>query len=254
MDYLNNVFGLMLGLGIIALIVVVLLYLFQKKNVNRSVSPAIVESNAEVIDMEEEIVGLKPDSLRAYLSPLRNDQPILMHKVTNYLERTKSRSTVKVLREVLIQLEVKSELLAKIDEFEENLHTLNRKKDNFKQRDELQDLTHEREKRRILNEIEHLADEAGGIEKARKRELDNLEAELTHEYAMKAVMNKLADVADREKNVRKTAQLNDMNDVYRIQHEAIENDKTLTPAVKKETLRTIEQTFIAQLDEFTRGL
>lgn len=254
MDYLNNVFGLILGLGILALIVVLLLYLFQKKKVNRSVSPAMIETDAEVIERVDELVEPNSDSLKAYLSPLRNDQPAFIHHITNLLERFKTGSDVKVLMSVLAQLEVKSEVTRRVAEYGEHLHILNRQKENFKQKDELQDLVHERDKRRILNEIENLADEAGGIEKARKRELDNLEAELTHEYAMKAVRNKLADVADREKNVMKTAQLNDMNDVYRIQHEAIKNDKTLTPAVRKETLRTIEQTFIAQLDEFKRGL
>ncbi len=254
MEYISNGFGLLLLFGIVALIAVGVMFYNHKNNLRPKVGRAVVKTNTEVIDKAGELVELNSNSLKEYLTPLRNDQPVFMHVVANLLERTKKSSEIKVIHAVTKQLEAQSELLSKIDEYEEQIHTLTRKKDNFRQRDEMQDLKHNRDKKRILNEIENLADEAGGREKSRKRELDNLEAKLTHEYAKKRVENRLASMADREKNAQKTTQFNDMRDVFNIQYEAIKNDKTLTPAVRKETLRTLERTFIAQLDEFTEGL
>ncbi|MEA1980557.1 MAG: hypothetical protein U9N54_06250 [candidate division Zixibacteria bacterium] len=254
MEYISNGYGLLLLFGIIALIVVGVITYNHKNNLRPKVGRTVVKTNTEVIDKAGELVELNSNSLKEYLTPLRNDQPVFMHVVANLLERTKKSSEIKVIHAVTKQLEAQSELLSKIDEYEEQIHTLTRKKDNFRQRDEMQDLKHNRDKKRILNEIENLADEAGGREKSRKRELKNLEAELTHEYAKKRVENRLASIDDREKNAQKTRQFNDMRDVFNIEYEAIKNNKTLTPAVKKETLRTLERTFIAQLDEFTEGL
>ncbi len=254
MEYISNGFGLLLLFGIIALIAVGVISYNHKNNLRPKVGRAVVKTNTEVIDKAGELVELNSNSLKEYLTPLRNDQPVFMHVVANLLERTKKASEIKVIHSVTKQLEAQSELLSKIDEYEDKIHSLTRKKDNFRQRDEMQDLQHDRDKKRILNEIENLVDEAGGREKSRKRELDNLEAELTHQNTMKAVKNKLNDIADRDVNSRKNKQLNDMNDVFNIQYKAIEENEKLSSIVKKETLRTLERTFIAQLDEFTEGL
>jgi len=254
MDYLNNVFGLILMLGTIALIVVAGIYFYQKKKVSQPESPAMVETEAEVIKKADNLVDLNIDSLRAYLSPYRNDQPFFMHEVSNFLECVKSKSEIKVLRAVLAQLEVKSELLSKIDDFEENLHTLKRKEENFKQRDTLQNLNYDKERRRILNEIENLVDEAGGIEKARKREYDNLEATLTHQSAIEALRADIKETAEEEKRLRQNKQLDEMVSVFEINSDALKSNQKLTPSARKEALRTLEQTFITQMDEFKRGL
>jgi len=157
MDFLTNVYGLILVLGIIALIVVAVIYLNQKKKAKvSSVGSTVMESNVKVIKTTDEIVNLNANSLKEYLGQFRNDEPLLIHEITNQLERFKTRSDVKVLKEILEQLKVKSELLAKVDEFEENLYTLNSKKEDFKQRDEMKNLTYEKNKRKILNEIEEL--------------------------------------------------------------------------------------------------
>lgn len=254
MDYLGNVFGLMLVLGIIALIVVAVLYFYQKKKVIHSKNPAMVESGVEVIETADRLVALNSDSLRAFLSPLRNDQPVFIHNVANLLERAKKRSDIKIIRVVTEQLEAQGELLAKIDEYEEQFHTLTRKKENFKQRDELQDLTHKRDKRRILNDIENLVDEAGGIQKARKREYDNLESELNHRFSIDALRADIRETAEEEKRLRKNKQLDEMIAMFEVNSDAIKSNQKLTPSARKETLRTLEQTFIAQLDEFKREL
>jgi len=250
MEYLNNPFGLLLALGAMALIIVAVVYFLQKKKAPIGVDSSVEETDTEVIENAEQLVELNANALRAYLSPMRNDQPVFIQNVANVLERAKTNSHIKVLKTVLAQLEVQSELLSKVDEFEENFHTLNRKKEDFKQRDEMKDLTHERDKKRILNEIEHLADEAGGIEDARKREYRNLESKLTHEYAIKALRDDLAENADAEKRFSKNRQLDDMISMFGKQSDAINENQNLTPSARKEALRTLEQTFITQLDEF----
>lgn len=254
MDYLGNVFGLMLVLGIIALIVVAVLYFYQKKKVRHSKNPAMVESGVEVIETADRLVALNSDSLRAFLSPLRNDQPVFIHNVANLLERAKKRSDIKIIRVVTEQLEAQSALLSKIDEYEEQFHALTRKTENFKQSDELQDLTHKRDKRRILNEIENLVDEAGGIEKARRREYENLESELNHQFSIDALRADIRETAEEEKRLRKNKQLDEMIAIFEVNSDAIKSNQKLTPSARKETLRTLEQTFIAQLDEFKREL
>lgn len=254
MEYLNSPFGLLLALGVIALIIVVIIYFQQRSKTAIGTGASVVETETEVIEKTEQLVEQNANALRAYLDPYRNDQPLFMHEVSNFLECVKSKSEIKVLRAVLAQLEVKSELLSKIDDFEENLHTLKRKPENFKQRDTLQDLNYDKERRRILNEIENLVDEAGGIEKARKREYENLESKLTHEYAIKSLRDDLAENADAEKRFSKNRQLDDMISMFGKQSEGINQNHNLTPSARKEALRTLEQTFIAQLDEFRRSI
>ena len=65
MSYLSNVFVLIFVCGIIALIVVGILYLSQRKKIKSSVNPTMMESSPEVIKQADELVSLNADSLKA---------------------------------------------------------------------------------------------------------------------------------------------------------------------------------------------
>ncbi|MEA2029984.1 MAG: hypothetical protein U9N55_00075 [candidate division Zixibacteria bacterium] len=254
MDTISDTYIMLIIGGSVAIILVVLLYLLQRRKHHGAVKAEILESTSGTAAGSPESSILDAKLLKAQLTPLRSNQPVFVHNVANLLQRAKKASDVKLIRSVSAQLEAQSDLLQKIDEYEEKFYSFDRKKQDFVRRDEITELSHERDKLKLLNEIDRLGDESGTKEKSRKRELENFEAELTHEYAKKRVENRLASIDDREKNAQKTRQFNDMRDVFNIEYEAIKNNKTLTPAVRKETLRTLERTFIAQLDEFTKGL
>ena len=108
--------------------------------------------------------------------------------------------------------------------------------------------------KKIINEIVDLADKANGIEEARKNEYREMESKLTHEQAIQALKDDIAQKADADKRFRSNRQLNDMIRMFNEQSNAINQNQNLPPSARKEALRTLEQTFIYQLDEFKRGL
>lgn len=254
MEYLGTTFSIMVIVGLIGLTIVAVISIKQRKKRLDTLNAEVLTSGPGVVRKSQDFPELNVDAIRNYLTPLRNDEPVFIHNVANLLQRARKKSDIKVIRAVTEQLEAQGTLLTKIDEYEEQFHRLLRKKENLKQRDEIQDLTHERDKKRILNEIAVLADEAGGKEKARQKEYDELQTQLTHEYAVQALKDRLAETADTEKRFSKNKQLDDMVAMFAKQKEAIEGNSKLPPRARKEAVRTLEQTFIAQLDEFKKGL
>jgi FtsZ-interacting cell division protein ZipA len=254
MQYFNNIYGVLVLVGLIAIAVVVVLYLVQKRKERHTVRGDVLKPSAEVAERADSLVALNAESLRAYLSPLRNNQPVFIHNVANLLERAKKASEIKVIRIVIAQLEVQRDLLDRIDEYEEKFHTLNRKQEDFKQRDELQDLSHERDKKRLLREIEALAGNGGTIENARDRELAEIEASVTHEHRIQALKDYIEAKFVEEKRILKYKELDSLRATFDGQVQAINGNPNLSPAAKKESIRTLEELFMKQLDEFRRSL
>ena len=110
---------------------------------------------------DEEIVSadinpLNADLIKSQLSPLSSDQPLFVHNVANILKRAKTASDIKLVKSVIEQISVQSDLLRKIEEYEELFYRTKGKQKDFEKRDEIGDLTHERDKWRLLDEIESL--------------------------------------------------------------------------------------------------
>lgn len=147
MEHFNNAFGLLVMLGIIALLAVVLLYLYQKKNLRQLPVQKMMEPSNEVVE-------LNVNYLKEYLGQFRNDEPLLIHAITNKLERIKTDSDIKVLKAALEQLKVKNEYLEMVKDYEVKIHELNRQNADFQQNDTIKDLTFERDKQRLMNDIE----------------------------------------------------------------------------------------------------
>lgn len=156
MDYLSNVYGLILVLGVIALIVVGVLYYSRKKESKYLSSATIVESNPRVIKNADDHVELSVDSLMAYLSPVRNDEPVFIRMFTNMIERTKTLGEIKMIETVAKRLEAESDLLTLINNHKEQLHKLTRQEIDFKQQDEIKDLTHELDSSNLLSKIKQV--------------------------------------------------------------------------------------------------
>jgi len=254
MDYFFNIFGLLLLCGIVAIIIVVVLYRRQNQKQSNVANGSIIDTNTEVIEKAGDLVALNAESLKAYLSPLRNDHPVFIHNIANLLERAKKKSDIKVIRAVTAQLEVQNELLEKIDEYEEKFHTLSRKADDFKRRDEIQELTHTRDRQRILNEIEQLVNAKDKKEDKYKKELENLELKETHKHRVLEVKDRISSAYESNKRLRKLQEVDAMVASYERQKQAYEKNNSLSVSVRKEALRTLEETFMSQLDDFKQSL
>lgn len=156
MEYLYSVYGLLLVLGIIALIVVGIIYLNQKKKISNSVSSTVVESDLKVLKNVDDHVELSVDSLMAYLSPIRNDEPVFIRLFTNMIDRTKTLSEIKMIEIVAKRLEAESKFLTLIKDHKELLHKLIRQETDYKQQDKIKDLNHELASSNLLSKIELL--------------------------------------------------------------------------------------------------
>jgi len=254
MDYLNNVYGLLLIFGSAAIIVVVILYFLQKRKMRLNFKKAGEDESAQVIQQSFGRVELDTKALTAHLSPFRENQPVFIHNVVNLLERAKRASDIKMIKVVTSQLESQKDLLNKIDEYEDIFHKLEGKKKDFEQGDEIKDLTHELDKKTLLKQIKDLADETGSKDEKREQELDGLKSKLIHETKIKEIKDSIAANYEAEKRRSKSNELKNTISVFEKQFQAIEGNQNLPPAAKKEALRTLEETFIAQLDDFKRGL
>ena len=254
MQYFNNIYGVLVLVGLTAIAVVVVLYLVQKRKERPAVRRGVLKQSAEVAERADSLVALNAESLRAYLSPLRNNQPVFIQTVASLLERAKTGIQVKTIRAVTAQLEAQSDLLDRIDQYEERFHSLNRKQKDFEQRDEVQDLTHELDRKRLLKEIEALAGNGGSKEDARERELAEIKASVTHDHRIQALKDHIEAKFVEEKRILKYKELDSLRATFDGQVQAINGNPNLSPAAKKESIRTLEELFIKQLDEFRRSL
>lgn len=254
MDYFNNIFGLLLLLGLIAIPVVAVLYLVQKRKERPTARKGVLKPSAEVAERADSLVALDAESLLAYLSPLRNNQPVFIQAVASLLERAKSGIHVKTIRAVTAQLEAQSDLLDIIDQYEEKVHSLSRKQQDFKRRDERQDLTDELDQKRILKQLKALEGNGGSKEDARERELAEIKASVTHEHRIQALKDHIEAKFVEEKRILKYKELDSLRATFDGQVQAINGNPNLSPPAKKESIRTLEELFMKQLDEFRRSL
>lgn len=153
MEYLNNSFGLLFALGVLALIIAAIVYFRQKKKTPNWADSTIVEADTEVVTNANKLPNLSADSLMAYLSPLRNDQPVLIHAITGLLENFKTEINIKVLRTVLEHLDVSNDVLSKINKHKELVFEAQDKPRDFERRNNITELTHERDRERLVKEI-----------------------------------------------------------------------------------------------------
>lgn len=160
MDYVLNIYGLLVLVGIVAMGLIAWLYFKTRRNTLGEVATMLVETDYQPIKETKISTPLTKENIRASLVPCASNQPVFMHQMTNLIDRIKRRSDIALLKTFIEELQVGAEVaeaktvfLQKLDELDEEERKSDNKPLRVRRQDELADLGHKKQVAQLKRDI-----------------------------------------------------------------------------------------------------